>query len=396
MAKGWFRRKKGKLVYYWYNANGKERSKVIGVASLTDAEGWLKVGELGLDKLVAKSDPTLLTFGELAQKYLSQYPFNKESTRELCEQIVRNLLTPKWSEEIAVEIDPPKLKAWLVGLDVESSTRGKYKGIMSSVYNWGQCDGLIPRGEQFNPCRYVKGREFSQVTGYEALALEIEDTLKVLSELKQPEYELALLVATCGLRISEALGLKWRDILFDKGRIAIRQTFVHLGIQDGAKTKLSRSRVEAPKLLLDAFSAWRRETMYADDDDFVFPSEKLGGKQPRSGSQLVEDYLRPAAIRAGVIREEDGITYGPDGEAVKRFGFHTFRHSLATCLMDEQENPAVVQAIMRHSKMDMTLYYSHSRRSAKRAAQEKVLQRLVGPAGATEMRVPMREPETTQ
>jgi integrase len=111
---------------------------------------------------------------------------------------------------------------------------------------------------------------------------------------------------------------------------------------------------------------------------------------------LVEDYLRPAAIRAGVIREKDGITYGPDGEVVKRFGFHTFRHSLATCLMDEQENPAVVQAIMRHSKMDMTLYYSHSRRSAKRAAQEKVVQRLVVPAAATKMRVPMQVPETVQ
>jgi integrase len=396
MARGWFRRKKGKLVYYWYNANGKERSKVVGVSSLSDTEGWLKVGELGLDKLVARSDATLPTFGELAQKYLVQYPFNKQSTRELHEQIVRDLLMRKWSEEVAVEIDPRKLKAWLIGLDVESSTRSKYKNVMSGVYNWCQCEGLIPRGEQFNPCRYVKGREFSQDTGYEALALEIEDTLKVLSELKQPEYELALLVATCGLRISEALGLKWRDILFDKWRIAIRQTFVHLAIQDGAKTKLSRSRVEAPKLLLDALLAWRQETMYADNDDFVFPSQKLYGKQPRSGSQLVEDYLRPAAIRAGVIREKEGITYGPDGEVVKRFGFHTFRHSLATCLMDEQENPAVVQAIMRHSKMDMTLYYSHSRRSAKRAAQENVVQRLVVPGQATDVRVPMREPETVQ
>jgi hypothetical protein len=33
--------------------------------------------------------------------------------------------------------------------------------------------------------------------------------------------------------------------------------------------------------------------------------------------------------------------------------------------MDAQENPALVQAIMRHAKMDMTLYYSHSRRKAK-------------------------------
>jgi hypothetical protein len=70
--------------------------------------------------------------------------------------------------------------------------------------------------------------------------------------------------------------------LGDKGRIAIRQTFVHLGIQDGAKTKLSRSRVEAPKLLLDALSAWQRETMYADNDDFVFPSEKLAASNPEA------------------------------------------------------------------------------------------------------------------
>jgi hypothetical protein len=50
-----------------------ERSKVVGLASLTDAEGWIKVGEVGLDKLVAKSDVTLLTFGELAEKYLSSW-----------------------------------------------------------------------------------------------------------------------------------------------------------------------------------------------------------------------------------------------------------------------------------------------------------------------------------
>jgi integrase len=393
MARGWFRRKKGKLVYYYYNANGDERSKVVGLGTMTDEEGWLKVGELGLDKRVAKSDPVFITFGELAEKYLANYPFNKESTKEHHEQVVKNLLIPKWADTEAINIDPRKLKVWFVGFDVESSTRGKYKSVMSGVYSWGQCEGFVPRGEQFNPCRYVKGREFSQVTGYEALALEIEDTFKVLSGLKRPEYELALLVATCGLRISEALGLRWRNILWDRGLIAIRETFVHFNMQDGAKTKLSRSRVEAPQLLLDALEAWRQKTTYTEDDDFVFPSEKLNGEQPRSASQLVEDYIRPAAIAAGVIKVENGLTYDRDGEIVKRFGFHNLgRHSLATFLMDAQENPALVQAIMRHAKMDMTLYYSHSRRNAKRAAQEKVLQHLI----PEEMRVPMREPKTIQ
>lgn len=300
---------------------------------------------------------------------------------------------PRWSGEIAIKIDPRRLKSWMLDLDVESPTRGKYKSVMSGMYTWGQCEGLIPRGEEYNPCNYVKGRQFSQVSSYEGMAIEIEDVLAVLSELQQPEYELALLVVACQLRISEALGLKWRDVLWGRGLIAIRQTFVHLNIQEGAKTKLSRSRVEAPKFLLDVLAGWRNETMYADDEDYIFASEKLGGTQPRSGSQLVEDYIRPAAIRAGVIRVENGVTYDRDGEVVKRFGFHVLgRHSIATFLMDNQENPAVVQAVMRHSKMDMTLYYSHSHRSAKRAAQERVLQHVV-PA---EVRVQMRESQMTQ
>ena len=108
---------------------------------------------------------------------------------------------------------------------------------------------------------------------------------------------------------------------------------------------------------------------------------------------LVEDYIRPSAILSGVIRVENGITYDRDGEVVKRFGFHVLgRHSIATFLMENEANPAVVQAVMRHSKMDMTLYYSHTHRAAKRAEREKVLQHLV----PEEMRVQMREPRTIQ
>jgi integrase len=96
---------------------------------------------------------------------------------------------------------------------------------------------------------------------------------------------------------------------------------------------------------------------------------------------------------AGAIRVENGITYDRDGEVVKRFGFHNLgRHSLATFLMHEQENPAVVQAIMRHAKMDMTLYYSHSSRKAKRAAQEKMLRHLI----PEEMRVQVQVQKTIQ
>jgi hypothetical protein len=45
--------------------------------------------------------------------------------------------------------------------------------------------------------------------------------------------------------------------------------------------------------------------------------------------------------------------------------------------MGKGEDPAVVQAIMRHAKLDMALYCSHSLRKQELAAQEWGLQRLL-------------------
>ena len=91
---------------------------MIGPDTMSDADGWIAVGALGLDKLVSKSDPADANFGELAEKFLARFPFNKLSTRQLHEQIIRNLLMPKWQETVAIEIDPPELKAWMVCFDV--------------------------------------------------------------------------------------------------------------------------------------------------------------------------------------------------------------------------------------------------------------------------------------
>ena len=81
----------------FYNTEGRERSRTIGTASMSDKEAWTKVGDLGLDKLVGWSDPEYITFGELATKYLAGHRFKKTSTKELHEQIIKGVLLPKFA-----------------------------------------------------------------------------------------------------------------------------------------------------------------------------------------------------------------------------------------------------------------------------------------------------------
>jgi len=110
--------------------------------------------------------------------------------------------------------------------------------------------------------------------------------------------------------------------------------------------------------------SWRRETPYSKPGDWVFPSTKLHGRKPRCANMLVEDYLRPAAVKVGVLTEDDS----------RRFGYHNLRHSLASFLVRTKTDPKTVQNLLRHSNVKTTLQlYAHSVTEDRLAAQGQVL-----------------------
>jgi integrase len=95
----------------------------------------------------------------------------------------------------------------------------------------------------------------------------------------------------------------------------------------------------------------RTYDLYAGESDWVFASFKLRRKQPREGNMIGADYLRPAAVRAGVLDEGDK----------RRFGWHNFRHSLASFLVASGTDTKTVQELLRHTKVQTTLdLYSQS------------------------------------
>jgi integrase len=325
------------------------------------------------------------TFGEIGQLYLTNKEWKKESTKALHSQIVGKVLIPRWGNRVAVEIRPKEVKDWLKSLScLTDATRYKYKTIMGTVFAWAIAEELLPSlvtqqdgtVESTNPIPRVKGIEGS--SDFEAVILAPKQTITALEFLELPERTLVILIAATGLRSSEALGLKWQDVLFEKNEIAVgRQTYVYGRIQRGAKTKKSRACVPLHPLLAEALQAWRLETPYSKPEDFIFASSKLGGRKPRSASMIVRDYLKPAAIKARVLTVKDGKTFASDGQDITRFRFHNFRHSLASFLMSNGEDPKLVQTLLRHSKMDMTLHYTHSTKEACLMAQGKLLQQLV-------------------
>jgi integrase len=118
--------------------------------------------------------------------------------------------------------------------------------------------------------------------------------------------------------------------------------------------------------LAEILNGWRRETVYHRDSDGVFSSAKSKGKTPRSAGVAGQDYLRPAAVAAGVI---------PNGYQ-GRFGWHNLRHSLATFFAASEISLAVIQSILRHSKPATTALYVHRVNAVQISAQGKFLEAI--------------------
>ena len=128
------------------------------------------------------------------------------------------------------------------------------------------------------------------------------------------------------------------------------------------KTDGSDAPVPLGDVLADALQSWHRNTLYAKPDDWIFPSTKMKGRTPLSASMMAADKIRPAAIKVG-IRLEPG----------QRFGFHNFRHSLATFLINKGKDVKTIQGLLRHAKASTTLdLYSQAIDASKLQAQRDI------------------------
>ena len=96
---------------------------------------------------------------------------------------------------------------------------------------------------------------------------------------------------------------------------------------------------------------------------------------------LVEDHLRPAAVKAGVLSSHRDLRGQLVDDDPQRFGFHNLRHSLASFLIRIRTDPKTVQTLLRHSDVKLTLqFYTHAVSRDRMAAAGKMLTAILSHA----------------
>src|ERR1019366_801333 len=276
----------------------------------------------------------------------------------IVQHYVRDHIVPRWGDAIADDIKPLDIQRWLKSLSTDGAlawpTIAKIKGIMNRVYKVGKLHELVVK----NPVESVL--DIKSKSDYRAINITPEQTLAILQGMKsQMHYVLVLTCAATALRASELLSLRWSDVLWIEDRIRVSKRWAK-GADGATKNEASDACVPLHSLLAGHLREWNRQTPHAKDTDFVFPSLAANGRVPVCACSFVGDYLRPAAIAAGV-----------DIPKGKRFGLHNLRHSLSNWLVSKAKtDPKTVQKLLRHANVKTTLQlYVRSDNDETRAAQ---------------------------
>jgi integrase len=153
---------------------------------------------------------------------------------------------------------------------------------------------------------------------------------------------------TTGLRQSEVLGLRWRDIDMSEGVLQVRQA--HGRYDDQLKTRAARRTVALEPEALRMLASLSLATRHGEPDDYVFAT--ADGK-PLNGRNVLRIVER--------ARAASGLDAKCDAQGARRLTFHGLRHLYASLRIANGDALVDVSRALGHADVTTTdRIYSHA------------------------------------
>ena len=262
-------------------------------------------------------------------------------TRESYDQVTRLYILPAVADLHLEEIAPEHVQ---LAINAAADRGGRQAQVVFSVFHAVMRRAYRSRLISWNPVDAIDKPEHEQEQGK---ALSAADLL-ISEPLIREDLSLSLALYA-GLRRGEICGLQWGDVDLKAGVLRIRRQRCRAGGELITKTPKSRSGVRDipidPQLLPQLKAAFR---------------------------------LRPSAWVVDVMPEQITRRWNNMQRNVpmsEHYRLHDLRHTYGSRLVLDGVNLRVVQYLMGHSKIDITMrVYSHCQASD----AQKELQRVYG------------------
>lgn len=226
-----------------------------------------------------------------------------------------------------------------------------------------------------NPCLIVEV-PWTYKKAKEEIALTQEEQNALLNEVEDSWYkEMFYFMCLTGVRVGELGGLQWSDIDFSKKCITIRRS-LSCSYCNGKK----REMLVSPKTVNST-----RQIPFLGEMEEVLKSQKEKqkrlraelGERWRSGEEFSDlvfttgmgspcsRYIVDKEVKKVIkrIREKEAVLAVQkqrEPKVIRDFHLHTLRHTFATRCFENKMEPKVVQSLLGHSSISITLnIYTH-------------------------------------
>lgn len=349
---------KGGKEHYYYafevkDKNGKRKTiKKRGFKTKSEARAAEREARVAWEK-GTYIEPNKMTYGEYVTNWLANRNNISEQTRATNEGHLRNHILPVLGHIPLQKVGPEHIEELIRSL----KDKGLASGTIKKIYNLVQTSFRAALKREYiarNPFDYLDDGDKPKVEKKKIDYWTKEEVKQFLSSFEEGDrYRIIFVLAIyTGMRRGEILGLRWKDINFETGQISISQILAFKGkLKDGAKTSAGNrsiamspyvmSELKKHRLIIEREKRWRinQNEEYEDNDLVVC---QPNGK-PMSWSNFHKFWQR-RLIKSGV----------------RPIRFHDLRHTCATLLLSAGVHPKVVQELLGHSSIKVTLdLYSH-------------------------------------
>jgi integrase len=345
------KRKDGRYVarYVVYTAKGPKRKNIYAKTRKEAAEK-LSTVQADLNKGVVYDDENL-TLGEYLDSWLKGSVLGtvRQSTYDRYEIAVRVHLKPALGRIKLSKLTAAKVSTFYQEKRNEGcadSSINKLHVTLHKALDQAAKWQMIPR----NVCEVV---DSPRPSSDEIRPLSTEETKRLLEAAKGDELEAVYILAVhTGMRQGEILALKWTDVDLENFTISVRRTLTKSGTKIvTGETKTSKGR-RTITLTTEAVSSLREHL-----DRQLEDMERLGDLYRDNGFVFTTyggTFINPSNLRRRSFKkllERAGLP---------QIRFHDLRHTCATILFKEGKHPKLVQELLGHANVAITLdTYSH-------------------------------------
>lgn len=315
--------------------DGRERNKTF--ARKIDAQRWLVEQKSRLNR-GEWVDPAAgrVRFGVVADEWLGTILHLKPSTRQGYQIVLRRRVLPTWERVPLSKITHDGLVEWvndLVRSGISSSQIHQAAYVLSSVCRHAVQTSRLAR----NP---MTGVRLPRLQAQKDHMFLTHEQVGKLAAAAGRYSTLIRTLAYTGLRWGEVSALRVRDVDLSRRRMDVRRAFADIGgrVVEGTPKSHQARTVPLPRWLAAELAPL---VDGKDLDDLVFTSPDGG---PLRKSNFRRRAWAPAVRAAGL----DGLTP------------HGLRHTAASLYISAGTPPKVVQRILGHASITVTLdLYGH-------------------------------------